>query len=139
MPYTNAELEALSDTALPERGVYCPKCRNFIPAFSVIDVKNELELRKQGLAAMWEIHRLTGCNMRFAKIWAIHPHGPHPERQGTPCPYCGKPLFSDDTRQCIQCGWDWHDPAHPVQHVVNLRPELAKSLEAQSANPISDR
>jgi hypothetical protein len=85
------------------------------------------------LAAMVAIRKLTGCNMLFAKIWAIHPNGPHPVRVGPPCPYCGKPLFSDGTRQCLQCGWDWHNPKNPVQHVV--KPVQNKAVEATAINP----
>jgi len=120
-PYTNEELSGLSDRAFPARGIYCPKCRNFIPSFAAISPDKEKALRGSGLASMAEIRKLTGCNLVFAKIWAIHPNGPHPVRVGPPCPYCGRALFSEATRQCIQCGWDWHDPEKPVQHVVNLR------------------
>jgi hypothetical protein len=125
-PYTNEELSELSDHAFPERGIYCPKCQNYIPYFAALDLETEKALRVSGLAAMEQIRRLTGCNMVFAKIWAVHPNGPHPERVGPPCPYCGKPLFSEKTRQCIQCGWDWHDPDKPVRHVVKLRQNKAR-------------
>ncbi len=28
--------------------------------------------------------------------------------KGKPCPYCGKPLRTDQARQCFECGMDWH-------------------------------
>jgi hypothetical protein len=130
--YTNEELSRLNDRAFPERGTYCPKCRNYIPAFAALDADTEERIRDTGLAAMVELRRLTGCNLIFAKIWAIHPKGPHPARLGPPCPYCGRPLFSEGTSQCIQCGWDWHDPANPVQHIVALHPDRARRLATDS-------
>ena len=120
-PYTNEELRELSGSASPERGVYCPKCRNYIPAFADVDAKTLESIRGFGVRSMSEIRRLTGCNLVFAKIWAVHPDGSHPARNGPPCHYCGRHLFSEGTRQCIRCGWDWHDPKNPVQHVVDLR------------------
>ena len=32
-PYTRDEIEALNEEAWPERGVYCQRCRNYIPIF----------------------------------------------------------------------------------------------------------
>jgi hypothetical protein len=120
-PYTNEELRQLHADAVPQRREYCPKCKNFIPSFEALSHEAEKSLRRSRLAAIAEVRKLTGCNMQFAKIWAIHPNGPHPEGKEPPCPYCGRLLFSDKTRQCIRCGWDWHDPENPIQHVVNLR------------------
>lgn len=57
--------------------------------------------------------------MLFAKIWFVHPDGPHPEKIGPPCPYCAKPLFTEQSKQCLQCGWDWHNLSNPVQHITN--------------------
>ena len=31
------------------------------------------------------------------------------------CPYCESPLATPKARQCLVCGWDWHDPDNPVQ------------------------
>ena len=128
--YTNEELSRMVDDAFPERGVYCPKCRNYIPTFTALDSDVERRLSGTGLAGMAELRRLTGCNLIFAKIWAVHPNGPHPAPVRPPCPYCGRPLFSEGTRQCIQCGWDWHDSANPVQHIVSLNPHRAERLAA---------
>ena len=63
--------------------------------------------------------------MVFAKIWAIHPAGPHKEDIHPPCPYCGVSLFTEETKQCIHCGWDWHDSAHPVRHEGKKTPNKA--------------
>ncbi len=134
LAYTNEELSRLDDHAFPERGTYCPKCRNYIPTFAAMDANTEQRLREGRLRSMFEVRRLTGCNLIFAKIWVIHPNGPHPERFGPPCPYCGSRLFSEGTRQCIQCGWDWHDPSNPVQHVVALRSDRGQRLEAEGGS-----
>src|SRR3954462_1722985 len=115
-PYTNEELATLGDDAFPQRGTYCPRCRNFIPSFAAISAAEEALLRKPVLAGLRELCTRTGCNSIFAKIWWSHPSGPRQARRTPPCPYCGRPLFSDKTGQCLQCGWDWHDAATPVQH-----------------------
>jgi hypothetical protein len=31
------------------------------------------------------------------------------------CPYCNSFLASDKAKQCLACGWDWHDPSNPVK------------------------
>lgn len=117
-PYSNEELRTLTtEDALPERGDFCPRCRKFIPSFADLsddDVRQLMEVVAQSPAqAMRELRAKTGCNMRFAKIWVIHPTGPHVAKIHPPCPYCGKPLFSTGTRQCLSCGWDWHDKDNP--------------------------
>lgn len=35
---------------------------------------------------------------------------------GPPCPYCGKPLLSDATRQCLTCHASWHPPRAASEH-----------------------
>lgn len=38
-----------------------------------------------------------------------------PRREpGPPCQYCGVPLATDRAKQCIDCGYDWRDPANVV-------------------------
>lgn len=118
VPYTNEEIAKLGDNAFPQRGAYCPRCRNFIPSFSTISPAVEAPLRDPGLVGLRELRARTGCNMVFAKIWWSHPQGPHAAKLALPCPYCGRPLFSQRSKQCLQCGWDWHDSARPVQHPV---------------------
>src|SRR3954470_20122483 len=44
-PYTNEELAKLGDDAFPQRGTYCPRCRNFIPSFAAIRAAEEARLR----------------------------------------------------------------------------------------------
>jgi Cysteine-rich CPCC len=38
--------------------------------------------------------------------------------EGTPCPYCGGMLRTQQSLQCRHCGRDWHDP----DRVTNLKP-----------------
>src|SRR5689334_803087 len=115
-PYTNEELARLGEHAMPTRGVYCPRCKNYIPSFAAFDSPAEGRLRSLRISGFEELKARTGCNAIFAKIWFIHPDGPHPAKVKPPCPYCGKPLFTEKSRQCLQCGWDWHDAKRPVQH-----------------------
>jgi ribosomal protein L37E len=120
--YTNDEIAELGDSAFPQRGGFCPRCRNFIPSFTAITQKEEARLRTSGLVGIRELRTKTGCNMIFAKIWWSHPSGPHQAKVHPPCPHCGQPLFTEKTKQCLHCGRDWHDPAKPVQHPVKKKP-----------------
>ena len=72
-----------------------------------------MRLKELRLSAIPELIMRTGCNMVFAKIWVFHTRGPHEPDVKPPCPYCGEPLFTDQTKQCRHCGWDWHDLEHP--------------------------
>jgi hypothetical protein len=125
--YTNEELSRLSDD-VPIRGVFCPKCGQHIPTFAALTQKEEARLRALDIiSAIREVRSKTGCGLAMAKIWALHPNGPHPKKDGPPCPYCSRPLFTSKTKQCLHCGWDWHDAKHPVQHPV--KPEPNQSLQ----------
>jgi hypothetical protein len=106
-PYTREEIDHLGQGAWPWRGFYCPKCRTHIPQFAVISAEDEQHLRGlPTMTAIKELRERTGCPLRWAKIWAFHPHGPQPS--GPPCPYCGQPLRTDKAQQCLECGADWH-------------------------------
>jgi hypothetical protein len=121
-PYTNEEIAKLGESAFPKRGTHCPRCRNFIPVFAAVPPKEEARLRDSGIRGLSELRRKTGCNAVFAKIWWSHPDGPHAPKITLPCPYCAEPLPTEKSKQCLRCGWDWHDPAKPVQHPVKNGP-----------------
>lgn len=36
-------------------------------------------------------------------------------RMSVPCPYCGKPLRTNEAKQCFKCGADWHNPDNLVR------------------------
>jgi hypothetical protein len=120
--YTNRELQSLPDDAWPTRGPLCEKCHTHIPALADLAPAQEESLRqlaKQSSArAILELRRITGCNLRWAKIWVSHPNGPQTKHgvDGPPCPYCGAPLRTDKAKQCISCGTDWHNPDNVIQH-----------------------
>ena len=38
----------------------------------------------------------------------------HPAKP--PCPYCGAPLPTVRSKQCLKCHYDWHDPDNVVRH-----------------------
>jgi hypothetical protein len=106
---------------------FCPRCKNFIPRFSAINEVEETRIRALGpVNAMKELRRLTGCEMATAKIWYVHPEGPHAEKIHPPCPYCEAPLISDASLQCLKCGWDWHDFNHPVRHATKPPDEATR-------------
>jgi hypothetical protein len=54
------------------------------------------------------MHRLhqEGYEFGIGKAWALH-HGPYKQEQ-TLCPWCGKPLRTNEAKQCRFCGKDWH-------------------------------
>lgn len=115
-PYTRGEIEGLGDEAWPTRGPFCERCRVYLPQFA--DVSPEEERRLRMLPAMEAVRRLreqTGCSMRWAKIWLLHPDGPQPKRDagGPPCPCCAKPLRTPQAQQCFHCGADWHQRPRP--------------------------
>ena len=131
LPYTNEEVVQLERGAIPARGVYCAKCGNHIPSFSVLSRQDEAHLRSLDIiSAIRELRAKTGCGVTLAKIWAVHPDGPHLKEARPPCHYCGRPLRSLLARQCFECGWDWHDASHPVQHVVKRMPIKSATANA---------
>jgi len=109
----------MAQQAKIERGEFCPKCKNYIPLFTSLSAGEIQKLRELSPgAAMRKIRQDTGCDDVTAKIWVVHRDGPHAARVRPPCPYCGVPLFSEKTQQCIKCGWDWHDAMNPVRHAT---------------------
>jgi hypothetical protein len=113
-PYTPEELSRSGD-GFPERGVYCSKCRTFIPQFSALSSEDSERLRAlaQGDSSMAiaELQRITSCPPRWAKLWVVHggqPSEPRVEFRGPPCPSCGKSLRTESARQCPHCLATWH-------------------------------
>ena len=112
-PYTRREVLEAGD-AFPDRGPVCPKCRTHIPQF--VDLTSELEATLRGLidrgekvAATLQLREVTGCSLRWAKIWVIHGGVPNTLSEPvSPCPYCGEPLRTAQSRQCRFCKRDWH-------------------------------
>jgi hypothetical protein len=127
--YTNSELESLPSDARPTRGPLCEKCETHIPSFADLSAAQEESLRQLAaqspLNAIKQLSQMTGCNLRWAKIWVSHPSGPQTKhgKDGPPCPYCGKPLRTDQAKQCIFCGMDWHDPRNIICHRRHTRPD----------------
>lgn len=109
-PYSRAELLTIADDAWPSRGDYCEKCGSWIPQFADITDEDVARLRSlSNVQAMKEIKERTGCSLKWAKIWALHPNGPQPRFAGPPCPFCGEPLRTEKAKQCLNCGADWHN------------------------------
>ncbi len=120
--YTNAELCSLPTDAWPTRGPLCEKCHTHVPLFADLTPAQEEAIRhlaeQHKIEAIKELRNLTGCNLRWAKIWVAHPNGPRTKHgeTGPPCPYCGEPLRTERAQQCLSCGMDWHDPNNVVRH-----------------------
>ncbi|MCP4104012.1 MAG: hypothetical protein GY749_00505 [Desulfobacteraceae bacterium] len=114
-PFTYEDIIQEKD-GFPSRGIYCPKCKVNIPVFAELSKEDEAEIRKNGKGNVIETIRLirekTGCGLRWAKIWAIHPDGPQEIGfQGNgKCPYCGGRLRTEKAKQCPHCLISWHDP-----------------------------
>lgn len=133
--YTREELARVDYSNSPDRGPLCPCCGIRIPVFADISPDTEREIRKFDFSAQKRaVRKMTGCSIGWAKIWVLHPDGPRQRVMGPPCPYCGKELFTTQTKQCLQCGWDWHDPSHPVRHVVKKLPPRTHALRIATPN-----
>jgi hypothetical protein len=111
-PYSQIELQTIGD-GFPDRGIFCGKCKTYIPEFDFLDAFTYHRIRVLSLSgqkelAQSELIAATGCPARWAKIWVIHSGKPHVATPGPPCPYCGKPLLTDRARQCQHCFASWH-------------------------------
>jgi len=62
-------------------------------------------------------------------------------RKGPPCPYCGVKLWHPKGQQCLECGWDWHDAANPVQlrTGVGRKPRSPLACLEDGGNPFNER
>lgn len=132
-PYTRDEAIAAHSKA-PDRGIYCPRCENFIPEFADISPQEAAEIHKLTVGKAMEVvqHR-TGCSRAWAKIWAMHPNGPHDaEPDAVTCPYCDLPLNAR-AKQCPLCKMDWHTPGKIVQRGESL---VAVILNADKGSTI---
>ena len=120
--YKNDEIRSLPEGSWPTRGQKCERCHACIPKFADLTPEAEASLRalaeQDPVAAMKELSSLTGCNLRWAKIWVLHPNGPQPKyrQDGPPCLYCGEVLRTAKAKQCLSCGMDWHDPNNVIRH-----------------------
>jgi len=112
--YTEEEVIKLGNEP-PVRGILCPRCKSHIPEFTNLTTEDAEAIRQlvrsgRLLEPMQELRRLTGCSLLWAKIWTLHPDGPDTlEDKKAPCPFCGKPLRTERSKQCRHCKRDWHD------------------------------
>jgi hypothetical protein len=133
-PYSREELTRVTISEFPKRGLLCPRCQTHIPSFGDLSEKEEKRIRLlDPVEQMRALREATGCNLRWAKIWVLHPNGPQSHKIGPPCPYCGQPLFTDQSKQCLECGWDWHNALRPVQHVVKKKPNPARGPDGHGS------
>ena len=116
--YSRYELQTIRDEVWPDRGEYCQKCSTIIPAFedlSEMDIESLRTLIVEGhmTEAMRTIQEHTGCPLRWAKIWVLHPYGGNAVSQQLtpPCPYCGSQLRTPSARQCPSCYRSWREEA----------------------------
>ena len=120
-PYTRTEMKDLQNS-LPVRGPVCLHCKGHIPQFAELRAVQRFSAlahirSKRILEAMATVQNATGCCPLWAKIWAVHHGQPQPRFTGPPCPFCGAPLPSNNSRQCLSCKADWHGTPGP-----NLEP-----------------
>jgi len=65
------------------------------------------------IEAIKRLRAATSAPLGACKSWVderLSRMGGIPRKwKGKPCPYCGKPLRTDQARQCFECGKDWHE------------------------------
>lgn len=109
--YSRAEMLALGD-AYPDRGELCHQCGLRIPSFAELSSASQRRIRKligedRPLMALQELRALTGCSLRWAKLWVRHAGRARALRPGPPCPFCGVVLPKSRALHCVACGRDW--------------------------------
>lgn len=112
-PYARVEFQG-DLPRFPTRGLYCRKCRTYIPEFMDLTGADyhrirTLALEGRSALAIAELVSATGCPERWAKIWVLHAGRPHVEVPGPPCPHCGQLLRTDRAKQCPHCFANWHE------------------------------
>jgi hypothetical protein len=50
----------------------------------------------------------AGCTVGDAFGWLYSYYYRQERLRAKPCPYCGKPLRTNEAKQCFECGADWH-------------------------------
>ena len=117
-PYTFEEAYKFGN-GFPDRGMRCYKCNALIPQFSNFGKRekynwNKIRTTQGDEAANDYIMSITGCNLRWAKIWRIHPNGPAAKTyneakfdKSTSCPFCEKALRTKEAKQCPHCFKSW--------------------------------
>lgn len=127
--YSRAEVLALGE-AFPTRGQLCHHCGLRIPEFAELagaERRRVLALIRdeRRIMAIRELQTITGCSLRWAKLWVHHAGRPLALRPGPPCPFCRLPLKTSRAQLCLRCGADWHgDPARdPDEARIPLDPE----------------
>ncbi|MCH9656342.1 MAG: hypothetical protein K0U86_10560 [Planctomycetes bacterium] len=141
-PYTRAEIQSLSDSR-PERGIFCPLCDSYIPEFEELSQQEAEDLYKLDIIPRIKlVRKKTGCNLFWARLWALHQNGVHPlpsEQPSAPCPFCGIPLHPN-AGQCLLCKMNWHDPQNPISlgdsiadQILNAAPGSTISVFGPSA------
>lgn len=112
-PYTREEVKRYANER-PLRGLQCSRCGIRVPQF--LDLTPEgiaqvLERIGEGkaVAATYELRRITGCSLDWAKIWVQHRGQPELSVPTAACPQCGGQLRTATAKQCRHCGANWHD------------------------------
>jgi hypothetical protein len=111
--YSRSEVLALGK-ALPTRGELCHQCGLRLPAFAELNNRSQRRIRAliredRPIMAVQELRALTGCSLRWAKLWVQHAGRPRALRPGPPCPFCGELLANSRKQRCVHCGRDWQD------------------------------
>ena len=109
--YSRAEVLALGK-AFPTRGELCHRCGLRIPTFAELSNASQRRIRAlvredRPIMAVQELRALTGCSLRWAKLWVQHAGRPRALRPGPPCPFCDESLENSRAQRCRQCGRDW--------------------------------
>lgn len=109
--YSRAEVVALGNR-FPRRGPLCHQCGLRIPEFAELTTTDRRRIvglirGQRAIMAVRELQTITGCSLRWAKVWVQHAGRPNALRPGPPCPFCGEPLENSRAQRCPSCGRDW--------------------------------
>ncbi len=72
------------------------------------------------ITAIKRLREKTGSTLKGCKEWVdarLQTVLPSVRNVGMPCPYCSKPLRTDQAKQCFECARDWHDPRTIVTRI----------------------
>ena len=90
--------------------------------------------QRRTVEAVKKFREATSAPLGECKEWVENRMGSVQRRwKGRPCPYCQRPLRTNEARQCFECAKDWHDLTNLISHAVQPHTEKAKAMTMEPA------